>query len=98
MTDCIPARRGRELGPVLAARDPKAGDVIIFNPAAGALEEKQYFWQQDPVFVKRVVAVEGDDVEVRQHACPDANRQHCLLVSLCQNASGSFAAWGRVAL
>lgn len=47
-------------------RDPKAGDVIIFNPAAGALEQKQYFWQQDPVFIKRVVAVEGDDVEVKE--------------------------------
>ena len=51
---------------LLAARDPKAGDVVIFNPAAGALEEKQHFWQQDPVFVKRVVAVEGDEVEVGQ--------------------------------
>lgn len=55
---------------LLAARDPKAGDVVIFNPAAGALEEKQYFWQQDPVFVKRVVAVEGDEVEVgHQGSC-----------------------------
>lgn len=48
----------------LAARDPAAGDVIIFHPAAGALEQKQHFWEQDPVFIKRVVAVEGDELEV----------------------------------
>ena len=48
----------------MVARDPKAGDVIIFNPAAGALEQKRFFWQQDPVFIKRVVAVGGDQVEV----------------------------------
>lgn len=46
-------------------RDPKAGDIIIFHPAAGALEEKQHFWEQDPVFIKRVVAVDGDVLEVR---------------------------------
>lgn len=46
------------------ARDPAAGDVIIFHPAAGALEQKQHFWEQDPVFIKRVVAVEGDELEV----------------------------------
>ena len=45
-------------------RDPVAGDVIIFHPAAGALEHKQHFWEQDPVFIKRVVAVEGDELEV----------------------------------
>jgi len=45
-------------------RDPVAGDVIIFHPAAGALEQKQHFWEQDPVFIKRVVAVEGDELEV----------------------------------
>ena len=45
-------------------RDPKAGDIIIFHPAAGALEEKQHFWEQDPVFIKRIVAVEGDVLEV----------------------------------
>ena len=49
---------------VVAARDPAAGDVIIFHPAAGALEQKQHFWEQDPVFIKRVVAVEGDELEV----------------------------------
>lgn len=48
----------------MAARDPAAGDVIIFHPAAGALEQKQHFWEQDPVFIKRVVAVEGDELEV----------------------------------
>ena len=66
---CISVNAGKPYN-LLAARDPKAGDVVIFNPAAGALEEKQHFWQQDPVFVKRVVAVEGDEVEVgHQGSC-----------------------------
>lgn len=62
---------------LFGARDPKAGDVVIFHPAAGALEEKQYFWQQDPVFVKRVVAVEGDEVEVRQQFSLHTSRHPC---------------------
>lgn len=46
------------------SRSPAAGDIVIFHPAAGALEPKQHFWEQDPVFIKRVVAVEGDELEV----------------------------------
>jgi len=60
---------------LVVIRDPVAGDVIIFHPAAGALEHKQHFWEQDPVFIKRVVAVEGDELEVsRVHllCCPSS--------------------------
>lgn len=91
MPDCHPPlHRTRRQLTVMVARDPKAGDVIIFNPAAGATEQKQYFWQQDPVFIKRVVAVGGDEVEVWY--CPEQPGQEwhhlshllasCMLVGL----------------
>lgn len=43
-------------------RQPIAGDVIIFHPVEG-VGNKSIFG--DDVFIKRVVAVEGDTVEVR---------------------------------
>ena len=43
------------------ARDPNVGDVIIFNPPRTAKTEKVY----NEVFIKRIVALEGDDVEVK---------------------------------
>lgn len=36
------------------------GDVVIFHPPFG-----ERTWFDDDVFIKRVVAVEGDTVEVR---------------------------------
>ena len=43
------------------ARDPNVGDVVIFNPPRTAKTEKVY----NEVFIKRIVALEGDDVEVK---------------------------------
>lgn len=43
-------------------RPPVAGDVIIFYPVAG-VGQKSVFG--DDVFIKRIVAVEGDTVEVK---------------------------------
>ena len=45
-------------------RPPKAGDVIIFHPAKGAIPEDRPWFQEAPVFIKRVVAVGGDQLEV----------------------------------
>jgi hypothetical protein len=45
-----------------AARSPVPGDVVIFHPVEG-VGSKDLFG--DNVFIKRVVAVEGDTVEVR---------------------------------
>jgi signal peptidase I len=38
------------------------GDVIIFHPVAGVGSRSLF---DDDVFIKRIVAVEGDTVEVR---------------------------------
>jgi hypothetical protein len=45
-----------------ACRPPVPGDVVIFHPVEG-VGSKDLFG--DNVFIKRVVAVEGDTVEVR---------------------------------
>lgn len=47
-------------------RPPKAGDVIIFHPAKGAIPEERPWFQEAPVFIKRVVAVGGDQLEVNE--------------------------------
>lgn len=44
-------------------RPPKPGDVIIFHPTEGVGKGPGFL--DDNVFIKRVVAVEGDTVEVR---------------------------------
>lgn len=49
-TPCAPTRR-----------EPEAGDVIIFHPNLGNPRS----FLDDDVFIKRIVAVEGDTVEVR---------------------------------
>jgi signal peptidase I len=46
---------------VACARSPIPGDVVIFHPVEG-VGSKDLFG--DNVFIKRVVAVEGDTVEV----------------------------------
>lgn len=43
-------------------RAPEAGDVVIFHPADGAVPKK--FFGED-VFIKRIVALAGDTVEVK---------------------------------
>eukprot|EP00210_Caulerpa_lentillifera_P009002 g8592.t1 len=43
-------------------RSPQSGDVIIFHPADGAVPKK--FFGED-VFIKRIVALAGDTVEVK---------------------------------
>eukprot|EP00955_Chlamydomonas_euryale_P079159 363257-Chlamydomonas_euryale.AAC.20 len=52
----VPTSPGHD---VHTRRAPQAGDVIIFHPPFG---ERTLF--DDDVFIKRVVAVEGDTVEV----------------------------------
>ena len=47
---------------LLLPRPPVPGDVVIFHPVEG-VGTKDLFG--DNVFIKRVVAVEGDTVEVR---------------------------------
>lgn len=47
---------------LLLRRPPVPGDVVIFHPVEG-VGTKDLFG--DNVFIKRVVAVEGDTVEVR---------------------------------
>lgn len=47
---------------IRACRPPVPGDVVIFHPVEG-VGSKDLFG--DNVFIKRVVAVEGDTVEVR---------------------------------
>ncbi|PSC70013.1 chloroplast processing peptidase-like isoform X1 [Micractinium conductrix] len=44
-------------------RQPGTGDVIIFRPARGVGRDSS--WLDDNVFIKRIVAVAGDTVEVR---------------------------------
>ena len=46
-------------------RSPVAGDVIIFHPPREISPEGGFF-ADDNVYIKRVVAVEGDTVEVRR--------------------------------
>lgn len=45
-------------------RQPTAGDVVIFHPTP-AVTGRTPTWFDDDVFIKRVVAVAGDTVEVR---------------------------------
>jgi len=45
-------------------RPPARGDVVIFNPPAELLRKMGY--PANEVFIKRVVAVEGDRVEVKK--------------------------------
>lgn len=47
---------------MLAVRHPVAGDVIIFHPVEGVGSRGLF---NDDVFIKRIVAVDGDTVEVR---------------------------------
>ena len=44
-------------------REPTAGDVVIFHPDFGVNSGSSWF--NDDVFIKRIVAVAGDTVEVR---------------------------------
>ena len=50
--------------PPYAPRPPDAGDVIIFHPGQ-AVTGRPASWFDDDVFIKRIVAVEGDTVEVK---------------------------------
>lgn len=68
-------RRARENRPckTLRNRPPAAGDVVIFRPAEGAADGHEggasgalVGARGDDVFIKRVVAVGGDTVEVRR--------------------------------
>ena len=43
-------------------RPPSPGDVIIFHPAKGIGNGSSFL--DDDVFIKRIVAVEGDTIEV----------------------------------
>lgn len=45
------------------SRSPQAGDVIIFHPAKGIGRGASFL--DDDVFIKRIVAVAGDTVEVK---------------------------------
>ncbi|KAL4419701.1 hypothetical protein ABPG75_006799 [Micractinium tetrahymenae] len=45
------------------SRAPSTGDVVIFRPAKGVGREGSFL--DDNVFIKRIVAVEGDTVEVK---------------------------------
>ncbi|KAK9831148.1 hypothetical protein WJX74_005004 [Apatococcus lobatus] len=45
-------------------RPPQQGDIVIFHPPSGVVEKQ---WFQNDVFIKRIVAVAGDTVEVRNH-------------------------------
>lgn len=47
----------------MAHRGPQAGDVIIFHPVPGVTPKK---WFGEDVFIKRIVALEGDVIEVTQ--------------------------------
>ncbi|PRW33617.1 Chloroplast processing peptidase [Chlorella sorokiniana] len=45
------------------SREPSTGDVVIFRPARGVGRDSSFL--DDNVFIKRIVAVAGDTVEVR---------------------------------
>lgn len=49
-------------GPVLTIRDPQRGDIIVFEFPED--KDKSYFKRRD--FIKRVVGLPGDEVEIRQ--------------------------------
>lgn len=49
-------------GPVLTMRDPQRGDIIVFEFPED--KDKSYFKRRD--FIKRVVGLPGDEVEIRQ--------------------------------
>ncbi|EFJ48575.1 hypothetical protein VOLCADRAFT_104633 [Volvox carteri f. nagariensis] len=60
-----PASPGRHLFlTAICCRDPVPGDVIIFHPPKEISPEPSIFGD-DNVYIKRVVAVEGDTIEVR---------------------------------
>ncbi|GAB5360258.1 hypothetical protein AAMO2058_000612300 [Amorphochlora amoebiformis] len=46
-------------------RDPFRGDVIIFEPSEGVVKKSYFNPFADNVFIKRIVAVAGDTVEVK---------------------------------
>ncbi|GAB4821265.1 hypothetical protein N2152v2_008311 [Parachlorella kessleri] len=46
-------------------RPPTPGDVVIFHPSSAALGGRTLGWFDDDVFIKRIVAVAGDALEVR---------------------------------
>lgn len=64
-----------------ACRQPIPGDVIIFHPPQEAVHSDLPSWADDNVYIKRVVAVEGDTVEVRQGLL--VIRMHSSLIALC---------------
>ncbi len=47
------------------SRQPVVGDIIIFHPSKGVTQSSGWF--SDDVFIKRIVAVAGDTVEVRNN-------------------------------
>jgi len=49
-------------GPVLKIRDPQRGDIIVFEFPED--KDKSYFKRRD--FIKRIVGLPGDEVEIRQ--------------------------------
>lgn len=44
------------------SRSPDVGDIIIFHPIDGVGQKS---WLGDDVFIKRIVGVAGDTIEVR---------------------------------
>ena len=49
---------------VMKIRDPKRGDIIVFEFPPDTLDDRMNFWQKRD-FIKRIVAVPGDTVEIR---------------------------------
>lgn len=60
MTCCISWQKVSLINHLLY-RPPQQGDIVIFHPPTGVVEKQ---WFQNDVFIKRIVAVAGDIVEV----------------------------------
>jgi len=58
------------------------GDIVIFHPREGAVAKPE--WYEDDVFIKRIVAVGGDTVEV---CAPLLARAACLRARRCWTAA-----------
>ena len=69
------------------ARAPGTGDIVIFNPVEG-VGRKSIFGED--VFIKRIVAVEGDTVEVRWRGVKGWSS--CLCAMSGERRAGAFQA------